>query len=62
MDNPIDLVQEALDILTDAYEPDQGQLRTQWDKDVESWVARAKAALQQQTPPGESSGDYLEVR
>lgn len=40
------LLQEAMDLLSGAYEPDRGQLRTQWDHDVEKWVDKARRALE----------------
>ena len=32
---------EAKELLLQAHEPDQGQLRTQWDKDVDEWIKKA---------------------
>lgn len=35
-----DVSEEAKELLLQAHEPDQGQLRTQWDKDVDEWIKK----------------------
>ena len=36
-----EVLDEAKELLLQAHEPDQGQLRTQWDKDVDEWIKKA---------------------
>ncbi len=43
-----DLLAEAASLLRDKHTPDHGQLRTQWDQDVDEWLLAVKPLIQEE--------------